>query len=174
MIVVRTVLAEIKRTFDLHGRTARAPYLIFLGVSVILFAGTMTSFAYALPTETLLFALASITALFYLPVTTAGMRRLHDTGESGSLMFTPLKPMASFVLLSGLTWVWVSMTKTGTIVGLLAAYLFAKIFAALMFIAGLIVLAINMMHVSHTMGLLLLPSQPGPNAYGSNPNEVLQ
>lgn len=125
-----------------------------------------------LPVGQVAAAVYFVTALFYLPVTAAGVRRLHDIGESGLLMLDPLKPAAGFFFVLAVLWVLASGTYEGTVLTIFAAFFFAKAVIAVFVIAALFVLVLTLMYFSNTMGLLLLPSQPGPNKYGLNPREV--
>ena len=172
--MARATLVETARTFDLHGRTARGNYLWFLASAIAFFAASIAFCILLLPVENVAVAIYIVTALFYLPVTAAGVRRLHDIGESGSLMLDPLKPAVGFFIVLALLWLWASTTYAGTIVMLFSAFFFAKAVIAILVIAALFVLVLTLMYFSNTMGLLLLPSQPGPNKYGPNPHEVPQ
>jgi uncharacterized membrane protein YhaH (DUF805 family) len=170
--MAQAVLTELTRTFDLRGRTARGPYLMFLGAAIVLFALCLTACAMFLPEGSKAIGVYITTALFYLPVTAAGVRRLHDVGESGLLMLDPLKPSIAAGLLLGLLWLWVSFSDAGNFVVVVSTFLFASLIYAVLIVGALVVLAVSMMYMSHTLGLLMLPSQPGANKYGPSLNEA--
>lgn len=172
MLIVRAFWAETLRSFDFKGRSARAPYFGFLFVATMLFAIVIWLVIALLPQEFSWAGVCIVIALFYIPVTAAGVRRLHDAGESGTLMLDPIKPLAAFgicLLLIGSLYL---SSKTGFIVMYVTLALFGKLAIALLSIAALLVAALSLMFFSNTMGILLLPSQPDTNAYGPNPNEL--
>ena len=169
---VRAVKQELLRSFDLNGRTARAPYLTFLLTAVVSYAAIISLGVVYLQESQIVTTIYIITAVYYLPVTAAGVRRLHDIGESGKLMLDPLKPAAAlggFLLLLQL---WVFNSNTGSFIAIIAALFLGRVLIALLAIATVATATLSMMYFSHTMGLLLLPSQPGTNKYGPNPLEV--
>lgn len=168
----RAVLLETARTFDLRGRTSRADYLWFLLAAAGLFAICIALCIKLFPAPAT--AIYVVTAIFYLPVTAAGVRRLHDVGESGALMLEPLKPVAGFFVILGLLWLWASGTQSGTLLAVFSAMFFGKVIVAILVVSALFVLVATLMFFSNTMGLLLLPSQRGPNTHGPNPHEVVQ
>ncbi|WP_297776023.1 DUF805 domain-containing protein [uncultured Roseovarius sp.] len=172
MPAARAILAETARMFDLGGRTARAAYLWFLFAATCAFAVGIALCIRLLPSESIATGTYVLTAIFYLPVTAAGVRRLHDVGESGTLMLDPLKPAIGFFIVMTLIWLWMSMTSSGTLTLLMAVMFFTKPLVAVVAVIALFVIVLTLMFFSHTMGLLLLPPQPGPNKYGPNPNEV--
>ena len=170
---VAAVLAELGRSFDLRGRTARAPYLAFLLTSVALFALILALCVQLLPTATVAKAVYLTTALFYITVTSAGVRRLHEVGLSGTHMLEPLKPTFAFLTVVVLLWLFGGNTGVNVIIWI-SILLFAKPLVAVSCVIALIGIAMTLMYFSNTMGQLLLPSQPGPNRYGPNPHEVPQ
>lgn len=174
MTPARAFLTETRRSFDLRGRSARVNYLWFLLFSTTLFAGAILACIAVLPAGHVSAGVYQITAIFYLPVTAAGIRRLHDVGESGTLMLMPHLPtlVAGLILLAlGLAYDGSASVKFVTI---LAAMFFAEIVYAIMAVVFISATVMTLMYFSNTMGLLLLPSTPGPNKYGPNPNEVPQ
>lgn len=170
MQLVRVTLSETARTLDLKGRTARAPYLSFLLCTTSIFTVMLVLCIKLLPETHATKAIWLTTLIFYLPVTAAGARRLHDVGESGLLMLEPLKPLLAFGIVLGLF----GLFSFKTFIGFVTLFLFGKVYVALISIAALITAVATLMYFSNTMGLLLLPSKSGPNKYGPNPNEVTQ
>ncbi len=142
MQIMRAFRAETLSSPDVKGRTARAPDLGFLIVAMMLFAIVIWLVVILLPQDLSWAAISTVIVLFYVPVSAAGVRRLHDLGKRGTLMLDPVKPLAAFGL------------------------------CLLLMGAALAAVARSLMFFSNTMGLLLLPSQPGPNSYGPNPYEV--
>ena len=170
---LRAVSQELSRSFDFSGRAARADYLWFLTASIALFIGclilTLKLLSYARPAEVILVLVVT----FYIPVTSAGVRRLHDVGHSGTAMLDPLKPTVIVLILTVLLVLFVWNTEFGAGLAVLGLLLWPLYLALAMLVIGAAVFMTSMFF-SNTMGLLLLPSEPGPNKYGPNPNEVPQ
>ena len=171
---LRAVNEELSRSFDFSGRTARAHYLWFLLASMALFIGlsglTLTLLSNARTAEVILVLVIA----FYVPVTSAGVRRLHDIGHSGTAMLDPLKPTITVIVLFLILAAFVEQSAAASsalVLGVLLAPL-PIIVLALLVVAP--VTFMTALYFSNTMGLLLLPSEPGPNKYGPNPNEVPQ
>ena len=172
MTHARAIVREAKRSFDFFGRTARADYLLFLATAILAYAAITAALILFLPAGWVPETLYVTTAIFYLPVTAAGVRRLHDAGLSGTLMLDPLKPAATFLVFLLILWLFPTLGLVVNALALLSAMFFTKLLVALLVILGLAVVSATLMYFSNTMGQLLLPSQPGPNQYGPNPNEV--
>lgn len=174
MTIARTILSEASRSFDLGGRTARADYLWFLFFSVVAFAASLALCIRFLPADHIAAGIYTVTAIFYLPITAAGARRLHDVGESGKLMLDPLKPAMALGVVLLLVALAAESSSAVRLIAFIAAFFFGTIVVALLLIASLTVTIMTLAYFSNTMGMLLLPPQPGPNKYGPNPNEVPQ
>lgn len=172
--MLRATVDETRRSFDLKGRTARAGYLAFLFCTTVLFALSLAICVKALPEEYVVTGMFVTTAIFYLPVTAAGVRRLHDVGKCGNLMLDPLKPIAALYVVMLLFWLTVANSDAAFIVVYSNLIFLGKVWFALFCIAALCATALTLMYFSNTMSMLLLPSQPGTNKYGPNPNEVSQ
>ncbi|WP_424985908.1 DUF805 domain-containing protein [Microbulbifer sp. S227A] len=172
MPVMRAFWFELLRSLDFKGRTPRARYFGFLFVATSLLAGAIWLAVAILPHGRDWIGVCILIALFYIPVTSAGVRRLHDTGQSGVLMLDPLKPMAAF----GLCLLIIGAATFSNTVGFVAFYtsvfLLGKFMVAVMSILALLMLGLTMMFFSNTMGQLMLPSQPSSNKYCLNQNEV--
>ena len=174
-MIWRTLKSEFYRSLDFKGRTARAPYLLFLASSLLVFAAlsllSVKLFGLNKSWNTILV----LTMLFYVPVTSVGVRRLHDVGKSGLHILEPLRPSIYFILLyfiAHLLLLAIFMTPIGIITVLLFAAKLKTLFFA---IAGLVFLYATIATLtifSGTMGMLLLPSDPSENQYGPNPHEV--
>ncbi|WP_244462768.1 DUF805 domain-containing protein [Phaeobacter gallaeciensis] len=127
---------------------------------------------HVLPSDIALQATLLTVLFFYFPVTSAGVRRLHDVGESGLLMLEPLKPFLALGVLAVLVWLCVSGTVIGGFVGIFSALYFGTAITIVASIAALVALFLTLASFSTTLGLLFLPSQTGPNKYGPNPHEA--
>ncbi len=166
---------ELSRSFDFRGRTARGGYLAFLVTATCILAGTLWLAAQISAHDKFWWNALMIVAVFYIPVTSAGVRRLHDAGHSGVFMLDPLKPTVVFLVITYLG----RMLFVGgfSLVALDGSFALVTLFAApfaffVWMIAFLGCFVATMVYFANTMGLLLLPSQPGTNAYGPNPHEV--
>jgi uncharacterized membrane protein YhaH (DUF805 family) len=100
-----------------------------------------------------------VVALFYIPVTSAGCRRLRDAGEDPWRMLNPLKPA-----LATLIGLWLLSLLLRTPIGFAAFYLSALVAAPLYaFAAALVslgVFVVTAIYFSDTGARLLLPSTP--------------
>ncbi len=172
MAVARAILKDTARSVDLHGRITRADCLRLLAFWSLVFVAVIAIAIWLLPAEKAVQNIYVTTALFYLPVTAAAVRRLRDVGGSGMLMLDPLKSALTFGVVLLALCAWASLTVTGVFVTVLTSLFFASSVVALALIGLLFVLVCTAMHFSNTTGLLLLPSSPGPNRYGPNPHEV--
>lgn len=153
---------------------ARRPYLVFMGVAILLYGSAIAVIVQWADRDERTFALLVLTAIFYIPVTAAGARRLHDTGHSATLMLDPLKPVAAFyIVLFGLMY----LAHAFPLIGVLT-FGYALISGAFTLVAALVLLVLTtltLIYFSNTMGRLLLPSDPAANKYGPNPShEVIQ
>lgn len=112
-----------------------------------------------------------VTAVFYVPVTSAGVRRLRDAGEPVSLILDPPKPALCIRLLHwaailgfhGLYAIW---PVSGT-VALGLAFL-TDLDAYIYWLSLLFATIATLILLSNTMGKLLLPSYPGVSGSGAN------
>jgi len=101
-----------------------------------------------------------------LPWLAVGWRRMHDSGRPGYLPFATLLVLfpslvAFFVFSMGPTTFWYSISTTG------GARIESTGGAVLFFIGFFAVFILNTYWLTR-------PSDPGPNKYGPNPNEVSQ
>ena len=165
------IKSELRRSFDFKGRTARRSYFLFLSVAILAFSAALAVVPFIAPSVSVWAKIAIVTALFYIPVTSAGVRRLHDADLSGTLMLDPVKPIlaisVTFFVLPLLYWLfplstgfsiwWLALSGIGTII----------FFAAVL--GGVIM---TLVFFSNTMSSLMLPSHPSANKYGPNPHEV--
>ena len=107
--------------------------------------------------------------LIFVPITflAAGSRRLQDMGEEGHQILYPFLPVIMlWIAFQALSWFSLITLLLGIafIMGILAllvlvpAYLFA--------------LLTRLMSICPIIGMLIVPSEPGTNRFGPNPNEV--
>ncbi|KAF0677353.1 DUF805 domain-containing protein [Profundibacterium mesophilum] len=109
--------------------------------------------------------LAGIFSLLTLiPMIAAGWRRMHDTGRSGLYLIYPL------IVMAGIFGFMTFMVGIGPMMAGDYASIVAGASTVVMFVAA-ITLMISPLLV---LWWLARPSQPGPNAYGPNPHEVIQ
>ena len=108
-----------------------------------------------------------ISALFFLvillPMLAAGWRRMHDTGRSGLYLLYPIL-------------VWIGIGTFANLVGVTGPLLAGDLATAFGGVVGIImILSIIIAIFSPLIVIwwLTRPTQPGPNTYGPNPNEVL-
>jgi uncharacterized membrane protein YhaH (DUF805 family) len=161
-----------------RGRMSRKAYWRFFPFGIAL---PIAAFLAAFLLDASYFARVLTTIVFTIPLLSANYRRFQDTGEDGKDAITPW----GYFALSAFTFFctyqlfyngyrimgWErSRLPYGNVVGDLLIAL-ASLF--LIFFA-LVLLVRFLMQFSVTTGQLLLPSQPGPNKYGPNPNEVPQ
>ena len=174
----RAIKTELLRSFDFKGRTARADYIWYLTFSATLFGGCIAACLLFLDKYEALIGMISVTALFYVPVTSAGVRRLHDVGESGWSMLMPLVPVTLYLaIVCVLVWL-ATYTHYGRAFVLLGVTFFILIpffFAILLSlgVVGIAAVIASLAYFDKNMALLLQPSQSGPNRYGPNPSEGL-
>lgn len=105
-----------------------------------------------------LFSLATL-----LPMLAAGWRRMHDTGRSGLYLLYPIL-------------VWIGIFSFANLVGATGPFFAGDFAAAFSGVVGIIlILSIIIAILSPLIVIwwLTRPTQPGPNTYGPNPNEVL-
>lgn len=170
MSILRAFWLEMLRSFDFKGRTPRARYFAFLFVATSFLAGTIWLAVAILPQGQDWIGVCILIALFYIPVTSARVRRLHDTGHSGTFMLDPLKPMVAFGLCLLIIGAAIFSNKVEILAFFASMFLVGKLLVAVVSILALLMLGLTMVFFSNTMGILLLPAQPGNNTYG--PNEL--
>ena len=162
MMPGQAILLGFRRAFDLRGRSSRAEYLPFLAFAMALLAG-MTLLGAAFDRGWAAVGLGVIA--LYVPVTSAGVRRLHDAGEPGHLMLVPLAPGLGALILASLLGLIPALVP-GLNVALVLFIMFGgavlvKALGVLALIATVLATVIAFVDV---MGRLLLPSDAGPNS----------
>lgn len=189
------IALALRDSFRLNGRMGRRDYLLFMVFAV--FACSASVFAaWSLRDHIdLTTSAAAIAAIFFLPVTTAGARRLQDTGEEGITILAPIGIAAAVIAIGAFLvfsiWGLVALTILALLlappVGILLAIMLALPFwltntaeltvaeASALYQTLYIIIAIlvSLVPFTHIAGQLLLPTQPGPNKYGAQPSKVL-
>ena len=132
------------------GRTPRPEYWAFVA---FLFVAQLLSFLIA-PMLAAVFALVSV-----LPGLAAASRRFHDVGRSGWWLVLPA------VVVPGWLLIWISSAAAAMAVRV------DRLDNDIYFLAAS---AVMLVVVALMLVWLIAPSQPGPNKYGPNPNEVPQ
>lgn len=173
-----TALSGLSQSLVFTGRASRAMYWGFFPVSVslpILTAGA----AWACGAS--LWLGMGLTLLAALPLFAAGARRLQDTGVAGEAAYAPWFTLAMGIALAH--WAQASLTKLSDAfatpvppdgpAGFGAVIQFGgggAILAAGAMLCGLTFL----IRLTPAVAQTFIPSQPGPNKYGPNPQEVPQ
>lgn len=164
MTLAAAIHRGITGSFDWKGRSSRAEYLPFICAAALLLAVIVAVLWQMRDRVPFGWAILLTIALFYLPVTAAGARRLNDAGERPDLMLLPLMPVAGL----GVVVLVLCLFKTpATVMAMLFTLWFMpglSVTVALL-ILGTALIA-TLIAFSHVMGLLLLPSQPRPDAAG--------
>jgi uncharacterized membrane protein YhaH (DUF805 family) len=144
------ITAGYRNYAQFSGRTSRPEYWVFVA---FLFVAQILSFLIA-PMVAAFFALLSA-----MPGLSAAARRLHDIGRSGWWLILPAIVIPAWLL------VWIASAAAAMAVRvdpLDNEIYFLSASAMMLGVVGFMVF------------WLAAPSQPGPNKYGPNPNEVPQ
>lgn len=158
----------MRRALDFEGRASRSEYLWFLAAATGALTAVIAICHLALPPRGAWIGTAVTVALLYVPVTSAGVRRLHDAGHRGTMMLDPLAPAAGFAIVAAIL-LWVPPFSWLTRAVILVAIATWIIRVPLLLLAGIVgfalavTVALTLAAFSQTMGHLLLPSEPaGP------------
>ena len=156
----RAIVTGLRMSFDFRGRSTRAEYLPFLAFAIILESALLTWGAVFLPAAAFApYALATL-ILLYIPVTSAGVRRLRDAGQPPELMLNPLKPAFVALLALGALFLLVS-TPYGFVAFYLSAFVASPLIVALCAFGVIGVSLTTALYFSDTASRLLLPSDQG-------------
>ena len=175
MTFSEAVKTVIRKTFVIQGRASRSEYwywrlfmFLFYPAFVCFVSIIMTSISKDNGSLAFLFGIifgAIFSIPFYLlltliPITTVGIRRMHDIGKSGWWCLFDFIPRA-FALLSGLIFFSIIMgIKIDGILNIMSP--------------KTIINSTYLMYASHVVFwiLCLFESQPNENQYGENPNAL--
>jgi uncharacterized membrane protein YhaH (DUF805 family) len=148
----------LKKYATFAGRAQRGEYWWFLLVAITT-SLVVSGFARLVIDAPLVQARvdSAFAVLIFLPLVAAGYRRLHDTGRSGWLMLLAIASSAAAKLL--------------TVGGILNVSLISPLATGRTMATA--VIGVATANILWTLAVLAQPSQPGPNRYGPNPNEVL-
>ena len=183
--MLRAILSETLRFYDLNGRSARGSYLWFFLFWNVVMALGLTAISHFAPHGSGLWLSVVLLLSLSMFVAPAGVRRLHDTGQSGGILFHMFVPSMTFAVT-----VWLVLTvyeqavvhgipaaslafgEGGFLLSILSAFIAFIVLPIGIAIGAGITLFLTLAHVSHTLGQLILPSEPESNRFGPNPNEV--
>ncbi|MDV4145066.1 DUF805 domain-containing protein [Shimia sp. FJ5] len=164
MAPTKSIANGFRKALSFSGRDSRAEYWWFSGFTTLTLFGTAILVDSLPPgTQTVAYKLWLLgLVVFTVLYLSSTFRRLHDTGRSGFQAFEPLLVFAIY----GAVFVITAMgflnsedsDAAGWLIGILALN-------ALLSLAFLITMA-------RLVFRLTRPSEPGPNKYGPNPNEV--
>lgn len=168
MTFQHAILTCLRKYFAFSGRASRSEYWWFALFCILggLVFGTLEQFINGItrtPDGPTLLSGAFNLATF-LPSLSAGWRRMHDTGRSGLYLLYPM-----FAIIGLLTFIGFS-GGFETLQGGTPEELFQGTFGLIVGLATFIVLLSPFV----VLWWLTRRSQPGPNEYGPNPNEVSQ
>ena len=160
------------------GRANRSEFWQFFPLGITL---PLAALACAFLLDASMVVAVLVFGLFGLPLAAVGARRLLDTGEYGLDAVTPwaLFMMATICgdwsvrSLSNLNWAFAQPEPPDGPGGLGFVVIFG-IGGALLGAICLLLLIMFLVRITPAFGQTLVPSQPGPNTYGPNPNEVPQ
>ncbi|MBR9843916.1 MAG: DUF805 domain-containing protein [Rhodobacteraceae bacterium] len=164
MAPTKSIANGFRKALSFSGRDSRAAYWWFVGFITLTLLGTAAMVDSLTPgTQTAapkLWLLGIVVSIvLYLSST---FRRLHDTGRSGLQAFEPLLVFAIYGAVFAVTAMGLLNSEdtdaAGWLIGILALN-------AILSLAFLITMA-------RLVFRLTRPSEPGPNKYGPNPNEV--
>ena len=169
---MKPIASWLVKNLKYSGRMPRAEYLGFLLRSISLYVLALFV-AYKFRGQLSFgWMTLGITAVFYLPVTFAGVRRLHDTNNQGALMLDPLKPFAALYFFKYTVLYFANIFPSVVVLIFFMAFFFGQTFLFFYLILIGIVTIVSLVYFSNTMSKLLLPSDPNANQFGPNPHEV--
>jgi len=157
----QAIAACLRRYATFSGRASRPEFWWFMGavwLGSVLAAGLDVLLFGADAEDSgpvgLVFGLATL-----LPGLAAGWRRMHDTGRMGIYLLYPV----TIIIGLGFAVSLLDGTGLGNVPALEGPGLLALFAVMILFLLSPFIV----------LYWLLRPSQPGPNAYGPNPNEVM-
>lgn len=177
MTLTDAIRTSLVRSFRFSRRASRAEFWRFFPIGLLLpvLAGSV-GFIAGLPVWSIL----AIAATSALPLFAVGARRLQDTGEAGKHAVAPWACFAASVLLGSWSYKSLSMVSwafaqpeppDGP-----GGFAFAAIYGyggGFLGLISAILMLVFLFRITPAFAQTLLPSQPGANKYGPNPNEVL-
>ena len=150
------------KSLQLNGRASRSEFWWFAPTHTII---VIVLVWFLLPNlvQITWYAQWLVTFFALLPMWACGARRLQDTGENGSDVFIPSGIFFGFPIAA------VALIALGAAFHSIAALVLLFLVALPLAGFGLLVAFTSL---GPTIGQLIVPSEPGENAYGPNPNEV--
>lgn len=153
-------LCLIDRALDFHGRGTRAEFWWFALFCLVLLPPAWAALMLPGLAPILGFLTPVVNLVILITMTTAAIRRLHDTDRSGWIVLLPVLAFIPVPVLTGMN--FFTLFSGTIIMGLSSGMLM------LLFIASLILMVIAMLY---TVILLVKPGTPGDNDYGPDPME---
>lgn len=153
-------LCLIDRALDFNGRGTRAEFWWFALFCLVLLPPAWAALMLPGLAPILGFLTPVVNLVILITMTTAAIRRLHDTDRSGWIVLLPVLAFIPVPVLTGMN--FFTLFSGTMIMGLSSGMLM------LLFIASLIFMAIAMFY---TVILLVKPGTPGDNDYGPDPME---
>ena len=142
---------------NLWGRMGRRDYLLFLALSTVSLALILGLLWLQRDSQPFWICALLAIAVFYLPVTSAGARRLNDAGHHPGQMLLPLLPAAVTAAVVAVTFGLTQPFSGGLLV--LSVLLMPQMLLAIILTILAGVALATLIAFSHVMGLLLLPSK---------------
>ncbi|MEO1154486.1 MAG: DUF805 domain-containing protein, partial [Pseudomonadota bacterium] len=167
------VKTGFRKAFNSSDRASRSEFWQFAPVALL------PPGIFALLTEWAVIEFWSIWRVLVLmflamPLLTALARRLRDVGEDGEAAVWPFIPFAAaWMIWQAYYWgsyLVVNVFGGGGFFLILLLYIGVGIGLVALAAAMIVSFVVTITVIGHA----LLPSQPGPNKYGPNPNEVIQ
>lgn len=171
---IKTCLAK---SFAWKGRASRSEYWWFLPVGLALPAVCYGVLAYAAP-DMLTATRLAVSALALAPLAAVTVRRLNDAGADGRDIEAPAGALV--LVLVGLVVISKLAAWAGPVAETLdgpAVFGFAILIGVMLLVVVIpfvVIFLFGLMSGATLFGTMLLPSQPGSNKHGPNPNEVTQ
>jgi uncharacterized membrane protein YhaH (DUF805 family) len=163
------ILTGLRKSFQFSGRATRSEFWWFAPVAAIPPVMLINYLQWFPPDFWGIWKLGLL-FLVALPLLAAASRRLQDSGEDGHQAIYPFMPLL-IMWITYLLVVWLGQIPL--LVGVVTVILIVIGFILLIPI-HFFVLWLSVQLTATVIGQLLISSQPGPNRYGPNPNEVTQ
>ena len=171
------IITCLKKSVSFKGRASRSEFWWFVPIGVL--SPILLLMALSATGLHILIVIPLIW-LSALPLFAVGSRRLQDTGEAGEDAYKPWAFFAIFALLASFSFksgglvedAFASDTPPDGPAGLAFTFVYFWGGTVLIGVLALISLVVFLIQITPAFAQTLVPSQPGPNKYGPNPNEV--
>ena len=169
------IVTCLRKSLIFSGRASRPEFWWFapIGLAIALIMCWLGASAVDDRKPITLAILAVTTFLGFVPFASAGSRRLQDCGCNGQDIFLPISPIIALMLIYSLS----AHIGLGFVYSAIFFPGFGFLFLGLLYYIALICFMViapilGLMFLGPTIGQLLVPSEPGTNRFGPNPNEV--